>query len=722
MLFTSLALLSVVEVYAQEIWEPASGAPVGVVAASTAAQNGDIFVTMDNGRIYKSSDNGTTWEISRSDEWRESNAVLVNNLGHLFAQYELGGFERSIDNGISWQNFSIGQLPGLALDSMQRIIIPTNLGADTSHGYFYLTVGISVSTDEGVSWMFRNIYDGGERETFNYGLPQISVFSAGSRDTLYLGSSDTSIFIATDSSVTKINGSLHANCLLKLPGGPLLVGSSHGIWTLDDSNWTELSGGLPDTAVIQLTCDRQGTLYALTALGLFRSLDQALSWNQIDNPLDAPAISLGTAVSDSRVFAGTDRAFYSSSDQGEHWSKISHGIGGLGINAFASTTNGIFVWTSNGWFNSSDEGDAWGFDQALDSIGVSEFEYVFKDDTLLFISDVQGLLKSTDNGLTWTAANNGLPPKDTSGYYDYYYLTLDSCGRLYCDAFDTEWSFFVSTDFGNSWHQPRSGTPYYLFSSIVSSANCSVFAAGGNGVFQSFDNGQSWSQSNSGLTDTNVQYLAIDSKDNLYAFSGVNHSLFFSSDRGNSWQYRWSFDSLSDINEVMIDRYDRIFVVAQQSPNPYWLNPILYVSADEGISWTLDSCLCITNNGIEPCWISNIFETSDHLYATTEIGLASSEFQSNDVTESPFSSCSLKTFPNPFSQSTTITFTSDSSGYAEVSIVNSLGADVAHLYSGELAAGEHSFTWSDPNICNGMYECLVRINGETKSLPMVLAR
>ncbi len=35
----------------------------------------------------------------------------------------------------------------------------------------------------------------------------------------------------------------------------------------------------------------------------------------------------------------------------------------------------------------------------------------------------------------------------------------------------------------------------------------------------------------------------------------------------------------------------------------------------------------------------------------------------------------------------------------------------SHLYSGELAAGAHSFIWSDPSVCNGMYECLVRING-----------
>jgi hypothetical protein len=57
--------------------------------------------------------------------------------------------------------------------------------------------------------------------------------------------------------------------------------------------------------------------------------------------------------------------------------------------------------------------------------------------------------------------------------------------------------------------------------------------------------------------------------------------------------------------------------------------------------------------------------------------------------------------------------------------VNLLGAEVAHLYSSELAAGESAaadFTWSDPSICNGMYECLVRMNGWVQMMPVVLMR
>ena len=85
------------------------------------------------------------------------------------------------------------------------------------------------------------------------------------------------------------------------------------------------------------------------------------------------------------------------------------------------------------------------------------------------------------------------------------------------------------------------------------------------------------------------------------------------------------------------------------------------------------------------------------------------------------SKISLHSYPNPFSQSSTIQFTPETSGYADVSIVNLLGTEVAHLFSGELAAGEHSFVWSNPTgLPDGMYECLIRMNGQVQTLPMVL--
>jgi hypothetical protein len=52
-----------------------------------------------------------------------------------------------------------------------------------------------------------------------------------------------------------------------------------------------------------------------------------------------------------------------------------------------------------------------------------------------------------------------------------------------------------------------------------------------------------------------------------------------------------------------------------------------------------------------------------------------------------------------------------------------LGVEVARLFSGELGAGEHSFPWSNPTgLPDGTYECLVRMNGQVETLPVVLMR
>jgi len=80
----------------------------------------------------------------------------------------------------------------------------------------------------------------------------------------------------------------------------------------------------------------------------------------------------------------------------------------------------------------------------------------------------------------------------------------------------------------------------------------------------------------------------------------------------------------------------------------------------------------------------------------------------------------LNAFPNPFTQSTQITFTFPDAGYADISIVNLLGEQVARVFSGELDAGQHSFTFSNTAaLPEGMYECLVRMNGHVETLPVV---
>jgi hypothetical protein len=83
---------------------------------------------------------------------------------------------------------------------------------------------------------------------------------------------------------------------------------------------------------------------------------------------------------------------------------------------------------------------------------------------------------------------------------------------------------------------------------------------------------------------------------------------------------------------------------------------------------------------------------------------------------------SFATYPNPFTNRTTINITLPESSVAEISIVNLLGKEVAKLFSGELAVGQHAFTWDANGVPAGMYQCVVRRGEGLEQLPILLLR
>ena len=107
-------------------------------------------------------------------------------------------------------------------------------------------------------------------------------------------------------------------------------------------------------------------------------------------------------------------------------------------------------------------------------------------------------------------------------------------------------------------------------------------------------------------------------------------------------------------------------------------------------------------------------------FVVDDIALSRAVFDplvSVDPGPKPFQFSLVQNYPNPFSQSTQISFTS-AGAYAEVSVVNLLGMEVAQIFSGELAAGNHIFTWNAGENEPGMYECVVRINGQIQRIPL----
>jgi hypothetical protein len=133
----------------------------------------------------------------------------------------------------------------------------------------------------------------------------------------------------------------------------------------------------------------------------------------------------------------------------------------------------------------------------------------------------------------------------------------------------------VSTDEGNDWTLSNAG-----LSDTSVQCFCKVgqkICAGTRyqGVFISVDNGAHWVKSNTGLTNTDVLSLNVF-KNKLYA--GTFNGVFVSTDEGNSW-YPVNNGMKGARVFALIGLGSRIFAGARMDSIG------LYVSSDEGVSW-----------------------------------------------------------------------------------------------------------------------------------------
>ncbi len=150
----------------------------------------------------------------------------------------------------------------------------------------------------------------------------------------------------------------------------------------------------------------------------------------------------------------------------------------------------------------------------------------------------------------------------------------------------------------------------------------------------------------------------------------------------------------------------------------------VFLSTDSGANWIN------TGSGLTSIYgtqIHALIVSSTNLFAGTDDDSAfrcslSEILGSSAVTNVPSTSLLITSYPNPSTSSVSISFSCSESSVGEVSIFNMLGAEVARLYVGEFAAGEHSFTWDAGGATAGMYECVVHMNGNVQRVPLAHLR
>jgi photosystem II stability/assembly factor-like uncharacterized protein len=315
--------------------------------------------------LYKTQDGGQNWTRTTGPD------VIVNdvyvdprNPRHLLLATDRSGVLASEDGGLGFQpsntGFSQRQVTALLADAGHPGTIYAGVINDKSYG------GVFVSTDEGETWKQQSD-----------GLKGRDIFElARSRE------------------------------------GTLLAGSSDGVFRWEDGAWVQadaVAGETPEAPVaakspvrsrgrrrterraedsgakdpvdlrgrVTALAAADGTWYAATPQGVFRSVDEGQSWSAVLRSHDANAFfrdgdTVAIAASGRTVFAGRRQGIMASDDEGATWKEMAFPEGLTTLHALALAPGGA-LWAGGreGIFVSSDQGHTWKALQRLPVVAIT---------------------------------------------------------------------------------------------------------------------------------------------------------------------------------------------------------------------------------------------------------------------------------------------------------------------------------------------------------------
>jgi photosystem II stability/assembly factor-like uncharacterized protein len=538
----------------------------GVVYAGTAL--GGVFKTTNGGASWSARNAGLPFP-------GQTDAVLALAIDPktpttLYAGTLTGGIFKSTNGGASWsQSFSAGAAVNvLAIDPLT----PTTLYAGT------ITAGtpgrgVYKTTNGGASWI-QSISGLGSLQVYALAVDPTTpaiVYAATFGGGLFRSSNAGASWSASN------QGGLTDPFLLAVTVDPkspttVYVGTlNSGIFksTNGGASWSPSNAGLPSAATITaLAIDPLTplTLYAgLNGDGVFNTVNGGAGWSSKNASLAAALVlALAADRQTGTLYAGTLReGVFKSSNGGASWGASTGGITDptvnvLAVNPLTATT--LFAGTSQsslfisggsnpgtgGIFRSTNGGATWSrslfTDRPVQALainpqtpstvyaGLARFPFVALGD---------GVLKSSDNGVTWGQFSAGLPVGT-----NVYALAIDQRPPFTLYAGTGAGRVYKRIDDGGAgWVDTGFLSPYRVVAlALDPQASATLYVATqGDGVFKSTNGGSTWSPINTGLGDrgsstTTIFALAIDPQNPATVYAGsLDGGVFKTTNGGASW-------------------------------------------------------------------------------------------------------------------------------------------------------------------------------------------
>jgi len=352
---------------------------------------------------------------------------------------------------------------------------------------------------------------------------------------------------------TSVNGPFGGTTVWEMERGTapsLFAATSNGVFrSLDDGRtWENVSDGLTTFDVRDLLHREDGTLWASTyGGGLYLLSDGAESWTQTSlvNAFTTVLIEPVPGL----MIAGSNGFVYRSEDAGLSWTTRS--LQGFDVNVQDLSFNAEFVFaaTSLGIFRSADLGETWEFSSAgLQEYNVLSIETNEQGNIFAGVNPSQGgcgIYRSRGNGTFWTCVQ---PPTDP---LTVPLLKIGPQGHLYAGGYR---NLYETENEGNSWSsRSASGSSVQ---SVIFLDSAILVGTSGEGIRRSENNGASWTSSSQGLDS---QITVVRSLEDGKLVAGTYGGVFVSTNLGESWNRAHEGNPLVQrITDVDLDQDGRM--------------------------------------------------------------------------------------------------------------------------------------------------------------------
>ena len=537
-------------------WERLPG-PTGGLINSFAEVGGDIVAAPNGGAFYRSTDGGASWEFLYEAAWTRNTSVLHGAADGMLYALGYSGSYRSSDRGQSWTKCSPGDMALFVATASDGTVL------------FGMRGAIAVSTDQGASWTQTVPLQGAARDY------KVAVDLAGN---WYAGAYQTGVFRSTDrgASWESIESGLPNNVVysVSVPAGDAVyVGLNNATYRSSDTGntWEEV-GDLFGMNTFSVQHAGGNILIATTTQGNWISTDFGLNWSH-GSFATYPSSVFVFARRNGTVLYSTAGRVLRSTDRGASFGISDEGLSVQGINHILVTVNGTILASNEGggMYRSTDNGTRWEY-AAIGRWGVTVGNTLETANGDLFALLDGVILRSSDDGATWTDASSGFGaeiPVALCHDADTVFAALTD-GSLYSMAASP----------ASPWQrrgtiQPASAAISTVFD--LETRQGTILAATDVGLGRSVDGGATWQLILiDGLPKTVFDITPI--RPVTYAAAGGR--LYRSTDTGATWSEMWdspaqprllAFNAHEDLYLLEGDSI-RIMTHWEQFPGRKWMS------------------------------------------------------------------------------------------------------------------------------------------------------